>query len=273
MFSHIKRSLRTFVFSADGTAFVERFNFFNRLYWRLPLVLSWNADSGSYVVMHGADSLTFSRKERVWVYAKGIARRLATLASMYMVHHVPLRPGDTVIDCGANIGEFSSYVGKMHGAQVIAVEPEAAEANCIAHNVPGVRAVINRALWKESGFVEFFSKNDTADSSIFEVAGYQQKTRVATITLAEIFAEYGIDRVRLLKLEAEGAEPEILDGAEVCLRRIDYITADLGPERGVRKETTLAPVVNRLYASGFELVDVYARRLICLFRNVGSGGK
>jgi hypothetical protein len=77
----------------------------------------------------------------------------------------------------------------------------------------------------------------------------------------------GSERIRLLKLEAEGAEPEILVGAESVLSRIDYIAADLGPERGLKQEQTATPVINFLLARGFELIDMKFDRVTCLFRN------
>jgi FkbM family methyltransferase len=262
----IKNALRRHVFSADGDEFVSRFSRFNRLHWHLPLELSWQPERNAYVVASDGETIAFARKERVWMYSGGIRARVDELARIYFLQQVPIRPGDVIVDCGANIGEVSRSA-RQRGADVIAVEPEQGEARCITHNVPGVRAVLNKALWKEDGYIEFFSKNDSGDSSIFEMEQYQSKKRVPTTTLDTVFHEQGIDRLRLLKLEAEGAEPEILEGARDSLTRIDYITADLGPERGVRKETTLAPVANRLYAEGFELVDVYHRRMICLFRN------
>ncbi len=262
----IKDALRKHVFSANGAEFVARFNRFNRLHWHLPLSLAWLPERSAYVVSSDGESIAFARKERVWMYSRGIRVRIEELSRAYFLQHVRLVRGDVILDCGANLGEVSRSA-RQRGAEVIAVEPEKAEARCIDYNVPGVRAVLTKALWKEDGYIEFFSKNDSGDSSIFEMERYQSKTRVPTTTLDTVLREQGVERLRLLKLEAEGAEPEILEGARESLGRIDYISADLGPERGLRKETTLAPVANRLYAEGFELVDVYHRRMICLFRN------
>lgn len=66
---------------------------------------------------------------------------------------MPIGPGDLIIDCGANIGEFSKSVLR-HGAEVTAVEPEETEARYINYNVCGVRAVIMKALWKVEGHVD-----------------------------------------------------------------------------------------------------------------------
>ncbi len=73
--------------------------------------------------------------------------------------------------------------------------------------------------------------------------------------------------MKLLKLEAEGAEPEILAGVEKRLPLIEYISADLGPERGVDQESTAAAAIDYLLARNFRLIDVYCDRVTCLFKN------
>ena len=73
--------------------------------------------------------------------------------------------------------------------------------------------------------------------------------------------------MRLLKLEAEGAEPEVLQGALGLLSLVDYISADLGPERGKAEISTLEEVSNLLEEQGFERLRVEGERVIALFRN------
>ena len=71
----------------------------------------------------------------------------------------------------------------------------------------------------------------------------------------------------MLKLEAEGAEPEILEGIGDKLRLIEYISADLGFERGANCESTLVPVTNMLLRNNFSLVEVGYSRVVALFKN------
>lgn len=73
--------------------------------------------------------------------------------------------------------------------------------------------------------------------------------------------------IKFLKLEAEGAEPEILIGAVNSPPHIEYIAADLGPERGLSQENTVVAVCNYLFTRNFELLNVYPRRQVYLFRN------
>ena len=73
--------------------------------------------------------------------------------------------------------------------------------------------------------------------------------------------------MKLLKLEAEGAEPEVIRGSLNLLDNIEYIAADLGPERGFNKECTLKEVVNLLLENNFEIVEFKYPRVCLLFRN------
>ena len=68
-------------------------------------------------------------------------------------------------------------------------------------------------------------------------------------------------------MEAEGGEPEVLMGCGMKLEIIEYISADLGFERGLNQESTLPKVVNFLLGKGFELKSINSPRLVCLFRN------
>lgn len=60
-------------------------------------------------------------------------------------------------------------------------------------------------------------------------------------------------RIRFLKVEAEGAELEVLEGAGDMLRSIDWIAADLGFERGLEQRATAPEVIPFLLDNGFRL--------------------
>ena len=44
----------------------------------------------------------------------------------------------------------------------------------------------------------------------------------------------------LLKVEAEGAEPEVLQGLKKNLSRVEFITVDCGFERGLNQKSTIS---------------------------------
>jgi hypothetical protein len=116
--------------------------------------------------------------------------------------------------------------------------------------------------------LDFFDKNDTGDSSLIDPGGQAQRIRVQAVRLDAVpeFQNF-VGRIRLLKLEAEGAEPEILAGAGTVLSKIDYIAVDMGPERGAKAENTVVPVCNHLMQAGFELIRFNHMRCLGLFRS------
>ena len=59
----------------------------------------------------------------------------------------------------------------------------------------------------------------------------------------------------------------MLQGCEEILNNIQYISVDLGPERGVKKECTLVEVTNLLVSKGFKLIDFKYSRSVILFKN------
>ncbi len=51
------------------------------------------------------------------------------------------------------------------------------------------------------------------------------------------------------------------------LKNIEYIAADLGPERGLNQECTLVEVTNLLQNKGFCVVGFHKSRITALFKN------
>ena len=62
----------------------------------------------------------------------------------------------------------------------------------------------------------------------------------------------------------------MLLGCERILQKVEYISADLGFERGPLQESTLAPVTNFLLKNGFELIDFSSPRIVALYKRIGA---
>lgn len=233
----------------------------------------YDSTSQSYFLREEGNSIYFSRKLRLFRLLDGVLNRIEKLYFAYTGGHVSLSPGDIVIDCGANIGEFSLYC-HLRGASVFAFEPDPIEFRALKANAKNKFIAKEYALWKNSHGVDFYLANDTGDSGIFSPgnAGSSAPVRVKTISLNEFISKRISSSslpcpVKLLKLEAEGAEIEIIEGALEVLSRIQYIAADLGPERGGDCESTLPEVVNILTGCGFKLLHYMPSRSIVLFEN------
>jgi FkbM family methyltransferase len=214
-------------------------------------------------------SVNFCHTARARRYSNGVGQFLDSLHGSYLLDRVPLRPSDWVLDCGANVGEVSlALLRREPSLNIVAVEPEALEADCADLNLyQGRPRTVRGVLWHEETTLKFYSAAATADSSTIEPLKYDSVREVPATTVDALLTRMQCQRLRLLKLEAEGAEPEILQGAMGSLERIDYIAADLGPERGVRQEETATPVINLLLAQGFEIVSMRFDRVVVLFRN------
>lgn len=270
--------LEKWLLAADGQAFCARFERANRAWWRLPITLSWHAASGLYGVHDRPgrqsaparpDSIMIARRERVFRYRRGVADRIHRLARKYFLDRVPFEDGDVVIDCGANVGEVGLYVQSRADIRLIAVEPSDREAGACNANVFDGRPETHRAaLWHTPGEHPFYDSNATGDSSLIPPATpHVTVSTVPTTTLQQLVDAQRIEHIKLLKIEAEGAEPEILAGGANILARVAFCTVDCGPERGASAAHVIPAVCNTLIGAGFELLDVNLERHICLFRN------
>ena len=76
-----------------------------------------------------------------------------------------------------------------------------------------------------------------------------------------------IKNIKLLKIEAEGAEPEVLSGAIATLKNTEYISVAYGNERGKDGLSTVVEVVNILISNNFEFIGDSNLRKVGLFRN------
>jgi FkbM family methyltransferase len=210
----------------------------------------------------------FHEAQAYYACKRGFKRRAEILAETYFLNLIDFKPNDVVIDCGANVGELKlCFTERALPVEYIGVEPSPLEFRCLEINVAPSQA-INAGLWSSSGELDFFVSSQMADSSLIEPPHYDEIIKVKTRRLDELFA--GRERIKLLKLEAEGAEPEVLRGSDGILPRIEYISADVGFERGKDQTSTMAAVTNYLLARGFEVVEIGYPRLTVLFRNVAK---
>ncbi len=202
---------------------------------------------------------------------RSIDRRLAELTRQYGLAEVDLKPGDTVLDVGANIGEFTMICQELK-AKVHSFEPDPVEFSCLTRNTSFKEGAHQIALWHETGSLSFYLANDSGDSSLLDpLTPESQAISVQAETLdnwASTHLPPG-QEIQLLKLEAEGAEPEILQGAVELLPRINYVSADVGRERPGKNGSvsTLPEVVTFLVNHGFSIVWLGQPRLVVVAKN------
>ena len=207
----------------------------------------------------------FSKYQNYNCYKNGIEERGISLGQAYFLNKIKFSDNDTIIDCGANIGDLKIYFdNKKLNINYIGIEPSPKEYYCLSKNVSH-SVIHNIGLWNENNNLDFYVSSHNADSSFFKPMTYTKKITISAKRLDSFFDK----NIRLLKIEAEGAEPEVLVGCKKLLTKIDYISADLGFERGVLRENTLVKVTNFLLKHNFELLDFNSPRICALYKRIG----
>jgi len=165
-------------------------------------------------------------------YRWGWDKRVARLFRHFSIgDKINVKSGDQVIDIGANVGEFSLGVSAL-GAQSLALEGDPTVFTCLQANIAGTEIIARQALvWKCAEELTFYSAPAKADSSVFAPTKDQNVTemRLPAQPLDELSKD--LDSIALIKCDAEGAEPEVLEGARETLARTRQIAIDTGPER------------------------------------------
>jgi FkbM family methyltransferase len=162
-----------------------------------------------------------------------------------------VRPGDTVVDCGANIGVFVRHALARRAHRVVAVEPGTLNAACLGRNLgdaiaAGQVIVAVRAVWDrdEELFLEIVAEANPGSNRIAEGGGAGRGTCVQATTLDRLVAETGLDRVDFIKMDVEGAERRALAGAVETLRRFR-------PRLAIAVEHTPDPAENARQVGAF----------------------
>jgi FkbM family methyltransferase len=129
-----------------------------------------------------------------------------------------LKPDDTVIDCGAYIGEFTLYAAAAIGpsGRVIAFEPDAGIYGRLLANIElnGFKNVttVNKGLWSEDGILKFTGDSVKGYSFMFN-GDDPGAVDVPVVTLDSELARLKIGRINFIKADVEGAEIELIKGA------------------------------------------------------------
>jgi len=141
-----------------------------------------------------------------------------------------LVPGDLVIDAGASIGNHTPLMSKLVGeiGIVLAFEPHRESFNQLLRTTKGLNNVLRykRALWNHQCKMQLWSMDEMGYSSFhkYDPANHSEMVDCFAIDLILL----GLPQPRLIKIDCEGAEEEILRGAEKTLRRgVDAVVVEL----------------------------------------------
>jgi|688.fasta_scaffold135706_3 FkbM family methyltransferase len=154
-----------------------------------------------------------------------------------------IQEGDICIDAGANMGHYTLLMASKVGltGKVISFEPQPKYFEMISksiklNNYNSFAFVDNRALWKLSGEkLKFYiseNPNNSGTSSLVNHGLYLNEDNsidVVTITLSDYLQQANISKIRLIKIDVERTEVEVLEGMYGLLEanNIDFIILEM----------------------------------------------
>ena len=215
-------------------------------------------------IWHNLDQWQFPMvEEDCTVISKGIGTFHVRASTDDLFHVLPmqeptvekairslLRPGDTFVDAGANIGFYTVLASQLAGADghVIAFEMIPTTADILRSHVTqndcANVTIVEGALAEASGKVLKASimSGKSGQASIVRSNGTNE-IEVETVVLAEQLADY--PSIRLIKMDLEGAELGALKGLEEDLGKVQAIIFE---NRGAED------VVAFIQKHGFEVI-------------------
>lgn len=210
----------------------------------------------------------YSDKNRCfWLYRNGISERGKLIYNTYCLQKIKFKEQDIVIDCGANSGdlliELNNYI-KV--GNYIAIEPNPIDFEVLKLNCKN-QVLVNKALGNKNDNLNFYIATSDGDSSIIKPKFYKEIITVEVIKLDDLIKNLNIKKIKLLKIEAEGYEPEVLEGALGIIPICEYIAIDGGYERGQNQEQTFTTITNILLKNNFEIYDINFSWYRALYKN------
>ncbi|MCW2989889.1 MAG: putative methyltransferase [Solirubrobacterales bacterium] len=182
-----------------------------------------------------------------------------------------LKPGMTTVDVGANYGLYSLMFAKLAGPEGV----HAFEAEAWNHQRLLVNLALNgwaagphvhlAAVADQSGTVELnvFPREEfgwhTIGKPEMELHGqpyHPEETRtVPAVSLDDYCSEQGIDRIDFLKVDVEGAEPEVFAGAAALFaeRRVGCVLFEVSEQMLAGLGHTGAEVFEQLRGWGYAI--------------------
>ncbi|WP_405797370.1 FkbM family methyltransferase [Streptomyces sp. NBC_01506] len=171
-----------------------------------------------------------------------------------------LRPGDTFIDVGANIGYYSVLASRLvgDGGRVVAVEASPAfhqklQQQVRLNNCGNVRAV-NGAVSDERKMLTFVlasSANMGANSIVPYEGAAESSFEIEALPLPDILTAAEIASARVIKIDVEGAEGPVVRGLAPMLDKLRP-DAEVTVEVALDRMAQLGDSVDELLATMLE---------------------
>jgi FkbM family methyltransferase len=176
-----------------------------------------------------------------------------------------LRPGDTFVDVGANIGYFSVLASQLVGpeGQVVAIEASRAfqdrlEQNARLNGCTNIRAVQTAVSDKQQTLTFILaSSNNMGANSIVPYDGPAESTfEIEAFPLPDVLESDEIAKARVIKVDVEGAEGSVVRGMAPLLDQLRpdaEVTVEVTPDRIAQLGDSVEELLDTMRKAGFHV--------------------
>lgn len=172
------------------------------------------------------------------------------------ISYLPMGDGDIFVDVGANIGNHTVFFAGPLQRHVYAFEPERGNlanlsANLDANGLGDRVQIFDCALGSEPGAARLEQRIPGNSGTFYTVASnFEAADEVEVNRLDDLLVDFPV-RLGLLKIDVEGAEISVLDGAETVLRRdLPYVVVE------AHDGLTYRRALERLVPHGYSCIAV-----------------
>jgi FkbM family methyltransferase len=151
-----------------------------------------------------------------------------------------IREGDYIVDIGANIGYFSLLAAVLTGptGHVLACEPlpaniEKLQANILCNSIFNIK-LVTAPIWSREEEVTLYAHEDGRLASLGKLDSPSGELKLRATTLRKLWQA----PPRILKIDAEGAELDILEGGDWLINpfHTPYVICEINEETAARTE-------------------------------------
>lgn len=229
----------------------------------LKRAIKWALERAGLAVVTTQTAEMFSAAS--WRYGVDYLRDIERL------DHAWDHPISTFFDVGANCGQTALAASRRFpSAQVISFEPHPDTFDVLTRNVRRLRNVraVNVAVGATTGFCEMFSYSNSELNSLLSNSPTKSRLglrgdrlSVKCTTLDSFCEESGVKEIGVLKIDTEGFELAVLQGASRMLRegRIRFVYAEFNDLRSTNDTTAgaLMPLDDLLRRHRYRFISSY----------------
>jgi len=221
---------------------------------------NWYIYPKIYFKLTDHDYVIFKARSGTKIRIRTNSTDLMALTNVWMINEYDiqnynLNENDTIVDIGSHIGTFSLLASQFcNKGKIFSYEPMPDNFECLQSNLKlnEIENIFpfNLAVSSNSSKLDMFFNEDQSGHSIFYKNN--KKIIVNSISLKQIFDDNDITSCKLLKLDCEGSEYEIIDAFPLdYFDRIEnlvmeYHFADSKPELGQK-------LITKIKKAGFKI--------------------